>query len=94
MVETASTATGEIVRSWSTSAETVWASIEDLSGREAFYVAQRQAKATSRIVMRYTTSIDAKARIVFEGEEYLVESYLDPGMKHKELYIMAIKVVS
>lgn len=47
---------------------TVWASIETLDGREAFYAAQRQATTTHKVVIRYApiiAGIDATWRVKY-----------------------------
>ena len=43
---------GSITRTWST-IDTVWASVEPLSGKELFEAQQVHARATVRIRMRY-----------------------------------------
>jgi SPP1 family predicted phage head-tail adaptor len=94
LTETQSTASGELVQSWST-VLTAWAAVEPISGREYFASNQFAAQVDTRVTMRYTTvAIGPEHKIVHRGTEYQVRAVIDPMMANRELQIMAFKVAT
>ena len=49
---------------------TVWASVENLRGREYFQAAAVQAETTVRFTIRYRPGLNTAMRIAFDGKEY------------------------
>lgn len=86
---TARGANGTETQSWS-AAETVWASIEQLSGRELMIARQIKADATHRITMRYTSNLTAKSRVVFGSRVfYPLDPPANTDQKNFEYVFMA-----
>lgn len=96
LVENQSTATGEIVKSWSTGAS-VWASIEPLQGRELWKIQQIQAMIDTKITVRYspeTASITAKSMLSHSSgnQDYYVEYPINVEERNVELQLMCFRV--
>lgn len=82
---------GEPVATWGTVA-TVWASREDLTGRESFQAQQAQSEVTTRFTIRHLDGLTAKMRIVDDTTIYDVESVQDTDGRSRELILMAKRV--
>jgi head-tail adaptor len=78
LIETQSTITGELVRSWSTVLNGAWASVEPLQGREYFAASQFQSKIT----VAYGTHI------------YNIESVIKPEMRNSEVQLMCFERIA
>jgi len=81
---------GEPVEGWAPFAE-VYASREDLTGREQFLAQQVKADVTTRFVVRYLDGVSAKMRILSDGVSYNIESVADPDGKRRTLVIVAAR---
>jgi SPP1 family predicted phage head-tail adaptor len=55
---------GAVVPAW-VAVDTVWASVEPVSGREIFASGQVQANVTHRVVIRHREDVTAKNRLVW-----------------------------
>ena len=80
---------GEQIPTWATFA-TVWASREDLTGREAYYAGASQKAATmlTRFTIRYIPALDEKMRVVSDGRTYGIQSVADPDGRREQLVIL------
>jgi SPP1 family predicted phage head-tail adaptor len=95
LVETQSTVTGELVRSWSTVIDGVWASVEPLSGREYFASQQFQSKVSHRIILRYSTVNVTPKMTVHNGTHvYEIETVINPELRNKELQLMCFERIA
>lgn len=93
-VEQASTvanAFGEPAETWAPFA-TVWASREDLSGREQFLAQQWRADVTTRFVVRYVAGLTPAMRINDGGTLYNINSIADADGRARTLTILATRV--
>jgi SPP1 family predicted phage head-tail adaptor len=81
---------GEPVESWAPFAE-VWASREDLTGREAFLAQQVKAEVTTRFVFRYVAGITANMRVRSDGTLYNLHSVADPDGRRRTLVLLAVR---
>ena len=81
---------GEPIEGWTTVAD-VWASREDLSGREAFLAMQTMAEVTTRFRMRYRDGVNATMRILSDGSIYRVTSVADPDGTRRSLVILTAR---
>jgi len=82
----------EEVITW-TEVATVWASVEDLSGRE-FYEARRAgAQVTTRIRMRYRSDIAPEMQATWDGHTYDIEAVTDPTGRKRELVVHVTEVL-
>jgi SPP1 family predicted phage head-tail adaptor len=80
---------GEQIPAWATFA-TVWASREDLTGREAYYAGANQKAATmlTRFTIRYLAALSEQMRIVSDARTYGIQSIADDG-RREQLVILA-----
>lgn len=84
-VGTTQDAIGEPVVSYTTFA-TVWASIEDLSGREFIAAGGTQNEAQTKIAIRYLAGVIPAMRVLHGATAYNIESVL--GQDKKSLLLM------
>jgi len=74
---------------------TVWAKVEDLTGRE--YVAARQvpvSEVSTRVTIRWRADVEPSMQVVAGGRTLHVESVLDPGGRRRELQLMCREVAA
>lgn len=86
---TQSTASGEILKSWSTATQTVWADFERLDGGEQFIGDERQLVETARFRTRYTTSINQTKRISYNSKYWEIIDIENVKDRNAELIITA-----
>jgi len=72
---------------------TVWASVEDLQGRE-FFQAAAVAEIIARIKIRYRPGIAPAMRVLFESRLFDIKSVIDPDGRRRELQLMCREVTS
>jgi len=71
-----------------------WASVEPLSGREFEDGQQNVSRIEARFITRYTTGITSKNRIVFNNENYQVESVTNLNQRNREMEILCSRVTT
>ena len=81
---------GELTETWATFAQ-VWASREDLTGRELFAAQQFSATVTTRFTMRYLAGVTSKMRIQSDGITYDIDYPSDPDGRGRTLIILATR---
>jgi SPP1 family predicted phage head-tail adaptor len=81
---------GEPVEGWTPHA-TVWASREDLGGREYFAAQQTQTTVSTRFRIRFLAGISPAMRILSDGIPYDIEAVQDPDGMGRELVLLAVK---
>lgn len=81
---------GEPIFSWSTILNT-WADRVPLSGREYARMDTRWSEVTTRFIMRYSSLIDSKCRILdlVDNAEYDIKAIIEMDNKRAGLEIMA-----
>ncbi len=95
LVETQSTITGELVRSWTTVIDGVWASVEPLSGREYFASQQFQSKVDTKVTLRYSTvNIDPKMTVHNGTHVYEVQGVIRPELKTEQYQLMCFERIA
>jgi len=77
-------ALGELVPGW-THFATVWAWMEDASGREYVAAGATQDSTLTRIVIDYLPGVVAKMRIVHGADTYNIENVLGQDRRKLEL---------
>lgn len=82
---------GQPVQTWSDVA-TVWASVEDLSGREFFAAQQIAAEVTTRVTIRYRAGIEPDMRVIAGGRTLDIRSVQDPDGRRRQLVLMCREV--
>ena len=84
---------GQPVASWGTHL-TRWASVEPLTGREAFTAAQMQSTVTTRIRVRWSSGhgITPKMRVSWDGRLFEIDSVVEVGSGREELHLMCTEV--
>ena len=89
---------GEVERVW-TDVATVWASVEQLSGREFIEARQVDATLSTRIRMRWRNGVTEKMRVVWtdpSGRQhtYNIVSVIADATHRRELMLMCQEVLS
>lgn len=79
------------VRTFSTD-ETVWGSVEPLSGRELLNAQQVQAETTHRIRIRYTTNATSESRILFKSRTFEIVSLINWLEKNCRLELLCKEI--
>jgi len=91
---------GEAETRWQNLATAVWADIEPLRGREYFAAKQINAEVEARIKIRYRNDMTAKMKLVHgptcvcmstATDEYLIDSIIDVGERHREMHLMCTR---
>lgn len=72
---------------------TVWASVENLFGREYWQAAAIQAENTVKFTIRYRKDISSDMRIIFQGQQYEIISLDNIKYKNEYIEIKAKEVV-
>lgn len=86
-----SATTGAVTYSWAT-AVTVWGSVEDISAREVIQNASELQTVTTRIVIRYLSTVTPEMRAVSGGVTYDIESVIaDAG--HKQMTLLCSRAI-
>jgi len=83
---------GEEVISW-VDWDTVWASVEDLSGREFFEAERAGAAVSARIRMRYQSGVVEEMRAVWGSRTFDIESVIEADQRKRELHLMCKELV-
>ena len=78
---------GEPNTSWE-ALDTVWASIEPISGREFWAQQQVQSEITARIRIRYRDDITPGMKAEYQSKTYAIKNVIDKDEKHAELQLM------
>ena len=84
-------ADGFVLETWN-SFTTVWADITPVSGKEYLNSAQTLSEVTSKIYIRYISSIKTTMRIMFGDRIFNIQSIL-PDERNGMITIMAKEVV-
>ena len=88
---TAQDSFGDIVETWSDFA-TVWAQVEDLSGREFFAAAQVNSEIKTRVRIRYMEGVKPTMRILHGTRTLEIISPIDPDGKRRMLELLCREV--
>lgn len=89
---TAQDSFGDIVETWSDFA-TVWAQVEDLSGREFFAAAQVNSEIKTRVRIRYMEGIKPTMRILHGTRTLeIISPPIDPDGKRRILELLCREV--
>ncbi len=73
---------------------TVWAKVEDLSGRDYFQaqILGEASLVTSRITVRWRPDIDPHMRVKFGSRFFDIKAILDPDGRRRSMQIMCAEV--
>jgi len=72
--------------------DTVWAQVEDLSGREFLESKRLAAEVGTRITIRYRSDIVPEMRAVWGSINYDIVAVIDPTGEKRLLEVMCTKV--
>ena len=78
---------GQPNQSWEP-VDTVWASLEPLSGREFWAQQQVQSEITVRLRIRYRDDVLPGMKATYSGKSYMIQYIIDQGEAHRELQLM------
>lgn len=84
---------GDPVKSWSDFATGVWASIEPVSGREAFISQQLLASVTHVVRLRYLSGVSPKMRVKYGSRYFRIEVVRDLEERDREMVLACTEVV-
>lgn len=72
---------------------TVWAKIEDISGREYFIAQQAPtAQVSTRIIVRWRSGVRPEMRIVHKDRIFDIKAAFDPESRKRWLHVMCQEV--
>lgn len=71
---------GEAVETWATW-KTVWATVQDLRGREYFQSRAENAEVTTKFTIRHLDGLKAEMRISYDGDIYDIEHISHMGRR-------------
>lgn len=83
---------GEPVPAWAT-VSTVWAYVEPIAGKEYISSKQIVGMVDTKFVIRYRIGLTVrpKMKVIYNGEDYDIESVLNVRSANKELHLMCRK---
>jgi len=85
---------GQDIATWTTSASNVPAYIRPLSMSERFVADQVQANIDKQIVIRYTSVVNPKSRIIWNSQEYDVKSIIDYNERRHQIALLVDRVAT
>lgn len=85
--------TGDPVKGWTAFASGVWASIDPLTGREAFAAAQVLASVTHRVRLRYVAGVNSKMRVKYGSRYFRILEVKDLEERNRELELLCEEIV-
>lgn len=68
--------------------DTVWGSIEPITGREFWARQEIQSEITARIRIRYRDDVEPGMKAEYGGKVYTIKNIIDPQEDHQELQLM------
>lgn len=77
---------GEAVMSWA-DWQTVWASVEGVSAREALEAGQQEVTITHRVRLRYLTGLTQNMRLSWRGRTLNIVNLLEYGNRSEHVAI-------
>lgn len=85
---------GEPVSAWA-DLTTVWAQVLPLTFRESILAKQVAAKADTRFLIRYRIGINIKPKmkVVYNGEDYNIESVINVKNENREIELICNRVI-
>jgi len=83
---------GEPVNTW-TDIATVWASVNPINGREFFAGMQVKSEITTRITIRYLSTVKSSMRAIYRDITYDIQSVIDLNERHREMELMCRELV-
>lgn len=88
--DTALDAFGQRALTWTT-LYTVWASVEDISGKELIASMAINTELSTHIYMRYRTGITTAHRVLYQGTAYNIQAVVDATGRKRELHLMCAR---
>lgn len=89
------TASGALDTSWTDFVgENVYASIEPVSGREAFLAQQHLSEVTHKVRIRYRSGITAKMRVQYGSRTFDIRAVMNFEERNRELLLLCTEGVN
>ena len=85
--------TGQPNGAWATT-ETVWASIEPVSGREYFNASGERAEVTHKVRIRYGSTVAPKDRLLYGSRVFNIRAVLNLEERGRWLQLMVSEHVN
>ncbi|MDD4802295.1 MAG: phage head closure protein [Syntrophomonas sp.] len=71
---------------------TVWAAVNNLTGKEFFAAAQVNAENTVKFTIRYLAGLDQSMKIIFQGKTYNITAIDNIKYQNRYMEIKAMEV--
>jgi SPP1 family predicted phage head-tail adaptor len=81
---------GGVSQTWSTH-QRVWGSVEALSGSEGLAAMQRWGSVTTRIRIRYLSSVTPAHRVIYGSRTFDILAAVDPDGRRVEMHLMCVE---
>lgn len=91
VVETRSDS-GDVDESWN-EFDTVWGSLEAVTGNERFRAEREHAEVTHLARIRHLDGVTPKMRITHDGRTFDIEAVYDPEGRKREMHILTREAV-
>ena len=78
---------GQAALTWTT-LYTIWASIEDISGKELIASMAINTELSTHIYIRYRAGITTANRVLYQGTTYNIQAVVDATGRKRELHLM------
>ena len=78
---------GQRAQTWTT-LYTIWAAIEDISGKELIASMAINTELSTHIFMRFRAGITTAHRVLYQGAAYNIQAVVDPTGRKRELHLM------
>ena len=82
---------GGVTRTWTT-LDTVWGSVEPLSGKELIEAQQLDATLTHRIRIRYLANVTETCRITFDSRTFEIQTVRNFSERNREMELLCKEV--
>jgi len=85
---------GGVVQVWTTVLDTVWADRQPISGKELFTQDARWSEVTTKFVLRYSSLVTSKCRVIDLGDSsavYEIAAVIDIRDEGRGLELLAYK---
>ncbi len=79
---------GGVTKVWAQFCQ-VWCSIQPLTGNEKYVSAEKHARATHQVTIRYKNGIDPKMRLLSRGRIFEIIAVINVGERDKMMQLIA-----
>jgi SPP1 family predicted phage head-tail adaptor len=73
---------------------TVWAAVEQLSGRQLFAAKQAQSEISVKVTIRYRTDVTTAMSVVYLTHTYQIDAVIDFEARHESLELLCTELAA